>query len=253
MLLHQASWPEIETYLETCRGILVPIGSTEQHGPNGLIGTDALCPEIIAHHAARQAGFLVAPTFNVGMAQHHLAFPGSISLRPSTMIAVLNDWIASLAGHGFRQIYFFNGHGGNITTINAAFSEFYASYSMRGEACPIVLKQRNWWELGGVMDTCKRLFPSADGSHATASEISVTYFGYPDSIKRVEMKPKIAPDGTFTDAADFRRNFPDGRMGSDPSQATPEKGEEIVKQASAALISEIERFFEPVKREAAAE
>jgi len=137
-----------------------------------------------------------------------------------------------------------NGHGGNITTLNAAFCEYYANWSLRGEDCPIVLKQRNWWELPGVMDTCKRLFPVADGSHATASEVALTYYAYPDSIKRVEMTPRVAPEGTFTDAADFRRNFPDGRMGSDPSQATPEKGAEIAAVARQALIREVAGFFD---------
>lgn len=253
MLLKTASWPEVETYLTRSTGIVIPIGSMEQHGPNGLVGTDALCPEIIAHEAANEAGFLAGPTFSVGMAQHHLAFPGSITLRPSTMIAALNDWITSLAGHGFRQIYFLNGHGGNINTLSAAFSEYYASWSMRGEACPVVLKQRNWWELGGVMPTCKRLFPASDGSHATASEVSLTYYGYPEAVKRVEMHPKTAPDGTFTDAADFRRNFPDGRCGSDPSQATPEKGAELAKIAKASLIQEVSSFFKSPARNQAAE
>ncbi len=138
----------------------------------------------------------------------------------------------------------FNGHGGNITTINAAFCEYYSNWSLEGEPCPVKLMQRNWWELPGVMDTCKTIFPIGDGSHATASEVAVTYYAYPDSIKRVEMNPKIAPDGDFTDAADYRSNFPDGRIASDPSQATPEKGAEIVAFAKQALIGEISSFFE---------
>ncbi len=56
MQLHLSSWPEIETYLARSKAILIPIGSTEQHGPNGLLGTDALCPEIIARRAGDEAG-----------------------------------------------------------------------------------------------------------------------------------------------------------------------------------------------------
>lgn len=59
MQLHQASWPEVEAYLKTSTGIVIPVGSTEQHGPNGLIGTDAICPEVIAREAGAEAGFLV--------------------------------------------------------------------------------------------------------------------------------------------------------------------------------------------------
>ncbi|MCC5996348.1 MAG: creatininase family protein [Oceanicaulis sp.] len=243
MQLQQASWPEVESYLKTSKGIVIPIGSFEQHGPNGLIGTDALCPEVIAREAGEAGGFLVGPTFNVGVAQHHLGFPGSMTLRPSTMIAAINDWIDSLVRHGFRRIYFLNGHGGNIATISAAFAESYAAWSMDGDACPYKLRQTNWWELPGVMDVCKSIFPVGDGSHATASEVAVTYYAYPGAVKDVTMSPKIAPEGSFTDAADYRRNFPDGRIGSDPSQATPEKGAKIVAAARDSLVREVEAFF----------
>ena len=80
MQLHLSTWPEIEAYLARSRAILIPIGSTEQHGPNGLLGTDALCPEIIGRRAGDEGGFLVGPTFNVGQAQHHMGFPGTITL-----------------------------------------------------------------------------------------------------------------------------------------------------------------------------
>ena len=243
MLLHHATWPEVDAYLARCKGIIIPIGSTEQHGPNGLVGTDSICPQVIATEAGAEAGILIGPTFNVGIAQHHLGFAGSMTLRPSTMIAALNDWIESLARHGFEQIFFFNGHGGNITTINAAFAEYYANYSLAVEPCPIKLMQRNWWELAGVMATCRKLFPVGEGMHATASEVSVTQYALPQAIKNVEMSPKIAPVGGFADAADYRERFPDGRIGSDPAQATPEAGAEIVSFAKQALIGEAREFF----------
>jgi creatinine amidohydrolase/Fe(II)-dependent formamide hydrolase-like protein len=243
MQLHLSTWPEIEAYLGRSRGIVIPIGSTEQHGPTGLLGTDALCPEIIAKHAGDRSEHLVAPTFNVGVAQHHLAFPGSITLRPSTMIAALEDWIASLVRHGFSRLYFLNGHGGNCATIEAAFAEVYAGYSLRGEAAPFVLKLRNWWELAGVMALARSLYPSGHGSHATPSEVAVTWFGYPDAIKRVAMSPKIAPEGPIRDSADYRARFPDGRIGSDPSLATVEHGETLVTAASEALVAEARAFF----------
>jgi creatinine amidohydrolase/Fe(II)-dependent formamide hydrolase-like protein len=243
MLLAKSSWPEIEAYLARSKGVVIPIGSFEQHGPNGLVGTDAICPETIAHEAAAEAGFLVGPTFNVGQAQHHMAFPGSITLRPSTMLAALQDWIASFTRHGFTRLYFLNGHGGNIATITAAFSEAYASWSLKGEAAPFACTLTNWWELPGVKEKIGRLFPVGDGSHATASEVSVTYYRYPDAVKRVEMHPKVAPVGVIRDAADYRRRFPDGRIGSDPSQASVEAGGEIVAVAKAALIAEVARFF----------
>lgn len=242
MQLQTSTWVETEEYLKRNKGIVVPIGSTEQHGPTGLIGTDAICPEVIAKAAGDEADILVAPTFSVGCAQHHMAFKGSMTLRPSTMIATIVDWVTSLRRHGFTRIYFLNGHGGNIATIDAAFSEIYADASLSGGEDPLVCKLRNWWELGEVMAFCKKTYGAAHGSHATPSEVAVTYFAYPEKLSNQQLEPKIAPNGRFTDAADYRRNFPDGRIGSDPSLATVADGETLVRMAKDALIREFEGF-----------
>ena len=81
MILQRVTWPVVEKYLREHRGVLIPVGSTEQHGPAGMLGTDAICPETIAHSFADADDLMVAPTLSIGMAQHHLAFPGSIALR----------------------------------------------------------------------------------------------------------------------------------------------------------------------------
>jgi creatinine amidohydrolase len=243
MQLHLSTWPEVEKYLRHSKAILIPIGSTEQHGPNGLLGTDALCPEIIAKRAGDEADILVGPTFNVGQAQHHMAFPGTITLRPSTMIAAMVDWAQSLARHGFQRIYWLNGHGGNVQTIHAAFSEIYHAVSFDRTRVPSLhCALRNWWELPAVSDLCKQLFPVGEGHHATPSEVSVTYFAFPSAQKSIEMHPKIAPFGPVYDAEDYRRRFPDGRIGSDPSQASAEAGARIVDAAVKAVIAEFRQF-----------
>jgi creatinine amidohydrolase len=246
MFLSMATWQEVEGRLAAGkRGIVIPIGSHEQHGPTGLIGTDALCPEIIARHAETQADILVAPTFSVGMAQHHMGFPGSMTLRPSTMIATIVDWTSSLVRAGFERIYWINGHGGNVATIQAAFAETYAPYSLRGEAAPFVHMLKNWWELPGMERMCLDMFPVGHGSHGTASEIAVTYWAYPERavLGQVTLDPKVAPTGPIRDAGDFRKRFPDGRMGSDPTQSTPAQGGILVEAAAKALISDTKSFF----------
>lgn len=250
MQLQLSTWPEVEAYLAKSKAILIPIGSTEQHGPNGLLGTDALCPEIISRRVGDEAGILVGPTFNVGQAQHHMSFAGTITLRPSTMIAAMMDWAQSLTRHGFERIYWLNGHGGNIATITAAFSEMYHGITFDKSGgdragsnhSPLRCTLRNWWEVPGVMDQCRQLFPVGEGSHATPSEVSVTWFGYPEAVKSVTMTPRIAPNGPILDADDYRRRFPDGRIGSDPSQASIEAGEKIVAAAVKGVIAEFKQF-----------
>jgi creatinine amidohydrolase/Fe(II)-dependent formamide hydrolase-like protein len=244
MLLALSTWPEIEAWLKASKTVVVPIGSNEQHGPTGLLGTDWLCPEIIAHAAEKQGELLVAPTFNIGMAQHHLGFPGTISLRPSTFQAAINDWVSSLTRHGFERIYFLNGHGGNVASIEAAFSEIYAEWSFAEERAGYMLKLMNWWDLPGVNRLAFKLFPQGHGSHATPSEIAITQAAYPDRIKlpNAPLEPKIAPTGPIRDAADYRARFPDGRIGSDPLLATPELGQQLIDAAVPALLADVAKF-----------
>lgn len=259
MLIHLSSWPEIDARLKATKTVVIPIGSNEQHGPTGLLGTDWLCPEIIAHAAEKaDESLVVAPTFNIGMAQHHLAFPGTISLRPSTFMSAITDWVSSLTRHGFERLYFLNGHGGNVATIEATFSEIYAEWSFvrplkqpdaarravgtEQARAPFALKLVNWWDLPGVHRLCTEMFPKGHGMHATPSEIAVTQAAYPDRIKTADYSPKIAPVGPIRDALDYRARFPDGRIGSDPAQASPEKGRRIIDAAVPALLADVRAF-----------
>ena len=244
MQLHLSTWKEIEEYLLISRGIIIPIGSTEQHGPNGLIGTDSICPTAIAGKASLETDILVGPALTLGPAQFNLKFPGTISLRPSTLIRVIEDYVLSLAGQGFERFYFLNGHGGNISTINAGFAEIYASRSLdvgNGRP-PIKCTLRNWWDGKDTYAKCKSLYGSAHGAHATPSEVAVTQFAYPDHIKSATLSPEIAPNGGFTDAKDYRGRFPDGRIGSNPGLATPEDGEVLAKLAAKEVVADFERF-----------
>jgi creatinine amidohydrolase len=244
VLLHLQTWDEVEAYLEGSRGIIVPIGSTEQHGPNGLIGTDAICAEAIATGVGATAGALVGPTINVGNAQHHLGFAGTITLRPSTLMAVIGDYVFSLARHGFERFFFINGHGGNIATVGAAFAEIYAQASLRpgDNARPLRCALKNWWQTPGVQTLTKELFGDREGSHATPSEVSVTQHVHPEAIKRRNMGTPAPRARNFTDAADYRRLFPDGRIGSDPSLASPEHGARLLEAAVRDIAEDYRSF-----------
>ena len=149
MLLHHSTWHEVEDYLAFSKGLIIPIGSTEQHGPNGLIGTDSICPEAIALRIGEKFGTLVGPTITLGVAQFNLGFPGSVSVRPTTLIAIIQDYVNSLVRSGFDHFYFLNGHGGNLGPARAAFQEIYTDASLRQAADdnPVRCRIRSWWEL----------------------------------------------------------------------------------------------------------
>jgi creatinine amidohydrolase len=249
MRLQLCTWPEVEAYLKTSTGIIMPIGSTEQHGPTGFIGTDVICPELIADAIAKEINVLIAPTINVGMAQHHLGFPGSMALRPTTLIAVIKDCVLSLARHGFDRFFFINGHGGNTPSLQAAFSEIYAerSFHADGGSVPEVRCDfANWWKIKSIKAIADEQFGEAEGFHATASEVALTYFGYPDDAARVRrdsLDPTLAPVGPIYDAEDYRRRFPDGRIGSDPTLATPAIGETLLKAAATEIQGDYEALL----------
>ena len=245
MQLHLATWPEVETYLETCQGIILPIGSTEQHGPTGLIGTDAICAEAIARGMSEATQALVAPTINVGMALHHTAFPGSISLRPSTMILVIRDYLTCLARSGFTKFFFINGHGGNVATLKAAFSELYATLAdlQIPGSDRVQCQVANWYMCGSVYRLAKQLYGDQEGSHATPSEVALTQYVYPESIKQAELSAEVGRGHKIFGAADFRRRFPDGRMGSNPALATPDHGRQFYELAVKELSNQYLEFL----------
>lgn len=241
MLLHLSTWPEIEAYLEKSTGIIFPIGSTEQHGPTGLIGTDAICAEAIARGVGEATGALIGPTINVGMALHHTAFPGSISLRPSTMIQMIQDYIICLARAGFTKFFFINGHGGNIATLKAAFSETYYTLAELNvaNADKVQCQIGNWFMCSSVYKLAKELYGEQEGSHATPSEIALTQYLYPQSIKQAHLSPEVSREHAIYSAADFRRRYPDGRMGSNPALATPEHGKQFYEVA----VKELSNYY----------
>ncbi len=245
MQLHLCTWQEVEQYLETSSGIILPIGSTEQHGPTGLIGTDAICAEVIAKGVGESTGAIVGPTINVGMALHHAAFPGSMSLRPSTLIQVIQDYLVGLSRSGFRRFFFINGHGGNVATLKAAFSETYAKLAdlQISGAEQVHCKVNNWYMNRDVYQLAKKLYGDREGSHATPSEVAVTQFVYPEAIKDAPLSTEVASGFPIYGAADFRRHYPDGRMGSDPSLATPEHGQQLYQKAVDAIATDYQKFL----------
>ena len=239
------SWPDVETYLVNCKGIILPIGSTEQHGPTGAIGTDAITAEAVALEVGCRTGVLVAPTQAFGMAQHHLCFPGTMSLQPSTFLAVINDLVLSLLGQGFERIYVINGHGGNIASVKAAFSQLHLNALNLGMpgASNIRFKLVNWFMNELVYCQAKKLYGDREGQHATPSEIAITLHLEPTLLSKQRPLPDPAPSGPIHGPTDFRSRYPDGRMGSDPFLAKPEHGILILEKAASALSEDLCSFL----------
>ena len=239
------SWLEVDDYLSRCKGVILPLGSTEQHGPTGAIGTDALTAEAVALEVGRRTGVLVAPVQAFGMAEHHLGFAGTMSLQPATLLGVMHDLVLSLARHGFERVFVVNGHGGNIATSKAAFAQAHATAASRSLAVAPRLRCRlaNWFMAGPVIREARELYGSKEGHHATPSEIAVTLAVEPSLLSKQKELPDPAPAGPIHSPEDFRRRHPDGRMGSHPSLATAEHGTSLLNTAATALSEDLRSFL----------
>ena len=239
------SWPEVETYLQDCKGVIIPLGSTEQHGPTGAIGTDAITAEAVALEVGRRTGVLVTPAQSFGMAEHHLGFAGTMSLQPATLLAVLHDLVLSLGRHGFERVFVINGHGGNIATAKAAFAQAHGTATTRNLPVAPQLRCRlaNWFMAGPVMRQARDLYGDREGHHATPSEIAVTLAVEPSLQSKQRPLPDPAPAGPIHGPDDFRRRHPDGRMGSHPSLATAQQGDALLETAATALSEDLRTFL----------
>jgi creatinine amidohydrolase len=245
MRLQLMTWPETERYLQQSQGVIVPIGATEQHGPTGLIGTDAICAETLAWRVGEIADAAVAPTISVGMSEHHMHFPGSVTLRPSTLVSVVRDVIVSLARHGFRRVYFINGHGGNTASIDAGFFEAYTDLPIRitgGDEVRCLCCE--WWTMPAAQRLSAELFADKDGDHATASEVSIAAAAYPRHVKTAELDPEPPPSNRLFGPADFRRRYPEGRMGSHPNLASVAAGQQIIQEVSEDVAKDYRKFVD---------
>jgi creatinine amidohydrolase len=252
MDLLRSTWKDVEAYLERSKGIIVPLGSIEQHGPTGLIGTDVICPQEIANGIAEAASTLVGPAIAFGVCPFNLAFPGTISTRATTLMALVEDYVRSLALQGFERFYFLNGHGGNIAPLRAAFQDLHATESFDARGSVSHMRLRNWWEYPSVNRMRRELYGEWEGIHATPSEIAITQALHGERVVAQAMAPPKRLSDTFLrdhagdqhgNAEEHRRRFPDGRVGSDPTLAKPEHGRQFLAAAIADGIEDYRAFL----------
>ena len=113
LVLQEMSWPDVRDYLKTNDMVIIPLGSTEQHGPHMPLGTDYYEAMGMSKLISARTGVVVAPVLLAGYSEYHSGFPGTLSLKPETMEQVLFETAEMLMKYGFRRFMFFNYHGGN--------------------------------------------------------------------------------------------------------------------------------------------
>ena len=145
-LIERLTWQEVDARMqEGVDAVLIPIGTTEQHGPHMPLDTDCFIARALSTRAAdvgEQEGvsLLVAPTLNVTLSWYHMQFPGSIRLSTTTFLQVFREVCDSLVHHGFERLVAVNGHGGNAAALTVAVNHYFETTGHR-----VFLVQ--WWDL----------------------------------------------------------------------------------------------------------
>ena len=112
MRIEDLNWMDVEEYLQKDDRLILIIGATEQHGYLSL-ASDNRIPQALADAASQKTGVLIAPPLNFGSSPYFLDYPGTFSLRISTLLDAIEDLVRSAQRQGFRRILLLNGHGGN--------------------------------------------------------------------------------------------------------------------------------------------
>jgi creatinine amidohydrolase len=161
MKIRDMNWMQVEALLRTGEDrAVLPVGSVEQHAYLSL-AVDALLSEAVSVDAAGSLGVPVFPAQPYGYTPSYMAYPGTMTLRFETLIAVLTDLVESLHQHGFRRVLIVNGHGGN----NGA-SGVIAQLMSRLPG--LQLRWYNWWAAPKTMGFVRETDP--DASHASWME-----------------------------------------------------------------------------------
>jgi creatinine amidohydrolase len=247
ILLAQRSWPETRALLKTNEIVLLPVGAHEQHGPGIAMATDTISADGLCRRAAALLGerAAVAPPIPFGVSWHHLHFPGTISLTPQTLTAVLVEIVTSLARHGFPRVAIVNGHGGNSAAIATAVEQCRQTVS--GIA---VIGLFGYAFIG---EQARTLMPEGSMGHGGGDEAAVVYAEAPAYVKPAAFcAPETKPDAAAFSArlrsyggvagAYYDEITGNGATG-DTRHATPEVGNEILNRAAAELAQVLESFI----------
>jgi creatinine amidohydrolase len=245
--------PEVEAFLKTGHTVIIPTGSTEQHGPHAPLLTDVLVPQEIARRVAPRIKALVAPPINYALSYPHVGFTGLVHIGIHTFMSLVEDLCLAFASSGFKRIIFLNGHYDNTYAI--AYACANAAYKLPPEvkAFPV-----NYWD-GMTPEDVAEWSGLKNGMHANAAETSAVLAINPALVDMDHANAEFPPfpDFTIANTGAVHTAFFFTAPGSvywatksgtwgDPRSATAEKGErylEVGVRSTLAVLDNIERTF----------
>ncbi len=244
--------PEVRAALKRTQTIIIPTGSTEQHGPHGPLLTDAIIPNEVARRVAEETGALVGPPINYSLSYPHVGFTGVVHIRVATFMSLIEDLCASYGSIGFTRIVFLNGHYDNTYAIAYACASAAERMPAGVRAFPV-----NYWD-GMTADESGEYFGPTTGLHANRAETAAVMAIDPALVDLDNANAELPPFPDVTNAAPVHTAFFFSAPGSvyrasesgtwgDAREATADYGEaylQVVTRATIRVLGDIERTFE---------
>ncbi len=186
-LMEEMTWPEVALAAKENRPVVIAVGSTEQHGPHLPLNTDCVLPVAIAVEAAKQLPLVVAPAIRFGAMSRALSgggetFPGTLSLRGTTLIATIHEVTSALARHGFKRICIQNWHYENAGFLWEAADLTHQKH--RDVRLLIVENPMPEFSAEELAKIFPNGFPGWDVEHASIMETSMMYVLRPELVRR---------------------------------------------------------------------
>jgi len=214
--------------------VVVPIGSTEQHGPHLPVQVDSLLVAEVAKRAAERSGdtpILVMPTVWTGLAEHHMAFGGTLTLDYPVFFALIRQICLSLSRQGIRRIALLNGHGGNILALQLAAGEL-------AREIPGVVAAATYFQI--AQPRFAEILDRQDGvRHACEAETSMVLALRPDLVDIAATGAVDGPPDGLSSPGFHRwrpiEHWSESGVIGFPSAATAEKGERLLEAAADAV------------------
>ncbi|MFS0723549.1 creatininase family protein [Paenibacillus sp. 1P07SE] len=244
--LQQMTWPEVREALQTARLAIIPLGAQEQHGPHMAESCDAVLAEQFAIRLAERLHPLaiMTPPITMGVSSHHLHFPGTLSLQPSTLIAILRDMIVSLKPHGIGRFLIVNAHGGNQATLGVA-----ADVLTREEGIEFYYAKTT----ASAKDVMDKHISSQLFGHSCEREVSEALYLAPELVRQDRLAKgelvdggrwrKLRPGSPLQGFYYYEEMTANGCIGDAP-QGSRELGEALVETALTRLAQAVRDILE---------
>jgi creatinine amidohydrolase len=240
MYIADRTWPDLAEYVASESLAIVPLGSTEQHGPHLPLATDHLIAEGFAREAANRTGFLCTPTVQVGVSTHHRQFHGTMWVDPPAFRDYVESMTRNLAYHGIDRVVFVNAHGGNVQHLREV------GRRLRDDGTAYAVE---WMWDESIPELVDDLFEH-NGPHGGPKETAMIQ-QLAGELVREDRLDDARDDGVVDYGPDTGRTFgartyydaidnSDNGVFGDQTDATAEKGAQLFEAATAQLVQLLE-------------